>query len=294
MKICCCWLYAITKYGYPPSIKNTYNAINDMARLGFKFIELEGGVQEKNLLDVDKNKEALKKRCDDLGLKVINFCPVLPNCLNLNPKKRKKALALFDMALDIASFFGVETIQLDTYSPPLKFVGEMPYKDAIKFGKVFKVKSDPKFSWQALWNVIVDVFKKCNEKAKSRGLELILEPRVGENVSNTDAMIRLLEAVGSENFGVVFDTGHLNAQKEILPLSIEKLGNRIKYLHVSDNDGRDNLHLPLGKGTVDWNGVFAALKKHGFDGYVGIDVGNVPNIDKAYLDSKRFLERIRF
>lgn len=53
----------------------------------------------------------------------------------------------------------------------------------------------------------------------------------------------------------------LYAQKEILPLSIEKLGTRIYYLYVSDNDGRVNEHLGLGKGTIDWEGIFTALKK---------------------------------
>jgi protein FrlC len=117
-----------------------------------------------------------------------------------------------------------------------------------------------------------------------------MEPRVGEIISNTDALLRLLEAVDSDNFGAVLDTGHLNAQKEILPLSVEKLAGRIHYVHASDNDGQTNQHLAPGKGTVDWDGVFLALKKHEFSGYVAVDVGNVPNLDAAYAESKSFLE----
>lgn len=73
-----------------------------------------------------------------------------------------------------------------------------------------------------------------------------MEPRVGEIVSNTDALLRLMDAVGDENFGALLDTAHLHAQKEILPLSIEKLSSRIYYVHVSDNNGRVNEHLGLG------------------------------------------------
>jgi sugar phosphate isomerase/epimerase len=115
---------------------------------------------------------------------------------------------------------------------------------------------------------------------------------VGELVSNTDAFLRLWEHVGSDNFGMVLDTGHQNAQKEILPLSVEKLGKRIFYVHVSDNDGRTNEHLALGKGTIDWEGVFTALRKHGYDGYIAIDIGNVPDIEKAYIESRQFLEQM--
>lgn len=291
MKICCCWLYAISKYGYPPSIKNTYQAIKDMAKLGFKFMELEG-VKEDNLKQIDRHKGNLKKLCDDLGIKVVNFCPILPDSISLNPNKRKKAIALYELGLDIANFFEVETVQLDSFTPPLKFVGEVPYKEAISFGKEFKVRVPHNFKWQNQWDILVSTVKRCSEKAKSRGLKLLMEPRVGENISNTDSMLRLIEAVNDRNFGAVLDTGHLHAQKEILPLSIEKLGNHIMYLHVSDNDGKDNRHLPLGKGTIDWEGVFLALKKHKFNGYVGIDVGCVPNIDNAYIKSMKFLGSI--
>ena len=125
--------------------------------------------------------------------------------------------------------------------------------------------------------------------AKEAGLKLCVEPRVGEMISNTDSALRLLDHVKSDNLGVVLDTGHLNAQKEILPLSVEKLGDRIFYLHVSDNDGKTNEHLGLGRGNIDWEGVFSALKKHGFDGYVGLDIGKIPNLDEEIIRSKEFL-----
>ncbi|HON72593.1 MAG TPA: sugar phosphate isomerase/epimerase family protein, partial [bacterium] len=152
------------------------------------------------------------------------------------------------------------------------------------------VKIDPDFSWEKLWDVLVNSFRFASETAKEAGLKFCLEPRVGEIISNTDAILRLMDHVKSDNFGAVLDTGHQNAQKEILPLSVEKLGNRIFYLHVSDNDGKINEHLPLGKGNIDWEGIFLALKKHNYQGYVAIDIGNVPDIEKAYMDSKRFLE----
>jgi hypothetical protein len=58
MKICCCWLYAISKYGYPPNLENTFKVIREMKDLGFEFIELEG-VREKNLKEVYENQVKL-------------------------------------------------------------------------------------------------------------------------------------------------------------------------------------------------------------------------------------------
>ena len=101
----------------------------------------------------------------------------------------------------------------------------------------------------------------------------------------------MMDAVGDENFGAVLDTAHLNAQKEILPLSVEKLGKRIFYVHAADNDGCVNEHLASGRGTVDWDGVFQGLKKHGFSGYVAVDVGMVPDLDSQYRESVSFLQQ---
>ena len=289
MKISCCWLYAISKYGYPPSLPDTYRALEGMAALGFTNVELEG-VREENLRAVYRERKELKQRCDDLGLKVVNFCPVLPELVHPEKARRAGALDLFRLAVGAATFFGCETIQTDSYTPPLEFVGEAPYREAIRYGKRFQVKVDPTFRWGDLWGWLVESTGACADEAQRAGLRFCLEPRVGEIVSNTDALLRLMDAVGNDIFGAVLDTGHLHAQKEILPLSVEKLGGRIHYLHVSDNDAQTNEHLALGRGTVDWDGVFLALKKHGFSGYVAVDVGGVPDLEAQYRESKVFLE----
>jgi len=291
MKISCCWLYAISKYGYPPSLPDTHRALEDMAGLGFSSVELEG-VREENLRAVHEERKALKKRCDDLGLQVVNFCPVLPDLVHPEKSRRVHALDLFKLAVETATFFECDTIQTDSYTPPLEFVGDAPYREAISFGKRFQVKVDPAFRWSEVWGWLTDSIGACADEAERAGLKFCLEPRVGEIVSNTDALLRLMDAVDNDNFGAVLDTGHQHAQKEILPLSIEKLEDRIHYLHVSDNDGLTNQHLALGRGTVDWDGVFLALKKHGFSGYVAVDVGHVPDLDAQVRESKAFLEAL--
>ena len=291
MKISCCWLYAISKYGYPPSLPDTHRALEDMTALGFTSVELEG-VREENLRAVHGEQKALKQHCEDLGLRVVNFCPVLPELVHPEKARRVLALDLFKLAVETATFFGCETIQTDSYIPPLEFVGDIPYGEGINFGKRFQVKVDPAFRWNDVWGWLTDSIGACADEAERADLKFCLEPRVGEIVSNTDALLRLMDAVENDNFGAILDTGHQHAQKEILPLSIEKLGDRVHYLHVSDNDAQTNQHLAVGRGTVDWDGVFMALKKHGFSGYVAVDVGRVPDLDAQVRESKVFLEQL--
>ncbi len=288
MKISCCWLYAITKYGYPPSLDNTFRVLKEMKALGFKNVELEG-VRRENLLAVYEKRHELKKFTDGEGLRVINFCPVLPGSVSLNRRERKESWDLFKRAIEIAKLFNCATIQGDSFTPPLKFRGDSPYKESISYGKHFTVEVDPKFKWQRQWDAMVESFSFFTKEAKKAKLPFCVEPRVGELLSNTDAILRMMDEVNDQNFGAVLDTAHQNAQKEILALSVEKLGKRIFYVHAADNDGRVNDHYAAGRGTVDWDGVFQGLKKHKFSGYIAVDVGMVPDLDVQYRESLQFL-----
>jgi len=290
MKISCCWLYAISKYGYPVGVGDIPAALEAMADLGFHYVELEGASAGDNLLQVHSERQALKALCEAKGLQVVNFCPVIPELVSLDERERQRGYDLFQVAVELARYFQCATIQIDSYTPPLKFLGERPYKEMLNYGIEFRVAVDPAFRWEEQWRVLVETFQRCAAVARQAGLPFCLEPRVGEMISNTDALLRLMDHVGADNFGAVLDTAHQHAQKEILPLSVEKLGSRIMYLHVADNDGKINEHKALGEGTVDWEGVFTALKKHHFHGYVAVDIGRLPDMDAAMRRSIAYLQ----
>ncbi len=288
MNVNCCWLYAISKYGYPPSIPDTHKALSEMAALGFGAVELEG-VREDNLRAVSADRANLRKQCANLGVRVMNFCPVLPDLVSLDPGRRRHAVDLFRLAAELAVYLESRLIQVDSYTPAIEFVAHQPYGGAIEFERRFDVRIPQAFSWPGTWDALVDSVRSCVAIAKDAGLRLAMEPRVGEIVSNTDGLLRLMDHVRDDAFGAVLDTGHLHAQKEILPLSVEKLAGHVFYVHASDNDGRDNAHLAPGRGSVDWEGVFRGLRRHGFDGYVGIDVGGVADLEAQYREGYAFV-----
>lgn len=291
MKLNCCWLYAISRYGYPPSWNGTLKAIREMKAMGFDAVELEG-VREPNLLEVSDRRGELGHFCRELGLEVMNFCPVLPDLVSLNRTRRRKAQALFRTGAELADFFGSAFVQIDSFTAPLHFRGAKPYSTTVRFDQKFEVRIPKGFEWRDQWDALTESAGYCKKIANRLGLTLLLEPRVGELVSNTEGMLRLMDAIGPKGFGVVLDTGHQNGQKELLPLSVMKLGTSIKYVHASDNDGRTQAHQAIGDGTIDWPGLFDALNRVGFDGWVGVDVGRVPNIMSAYRRSRTALTRL--
>ncbi len=288
------WLYAITKYGYPPSLKDTFEAFNDAKRLGFKYVELEA-YQENNLNEIERNREKLLEHCESLELKIVNFAGIFPEIISFNSLIREKGLRMMERAAKLANYFNASLLQTDTFTPPLRFRGAKPYSNAIVFGEEYYIEIDREFSWRNFWKSLVEIMKKISKIAEEYGLKFVIEPRVGETISNSDAMLRLIDEVNADNFGAVLDTGHLHAAKELIPLSIEKLSEKIWYVHISDNDGRDNLHLAPGEGTIDWEGVFKGLKKFNFRGPIAIDVGGkeiLKELDEKVIEARKFIEKM--
>lgn len=289
MKISCCWMYAIGKYGFPPEINDMKKAIREMAQMGFKYIELEGAGYD-NLKSVYEHKESLKEECLRNELKVVNFAPIIHQSLSSDPYEFKEGIKYFEMGVKIASYLDSERVWIDSYMPPIIIKEGKSYIENLEFGKPIYARLLPHFSWKTFWQKYTENIKKCNQICKDYGIELLIEPRVGEVLSNSDALLHLFDAVDDDNLGVILDIAHQHAQKEILPIAISKLEDKIKYVHVADNDGRDNHHYVIGNGNVDWDEIFITLKSIGYDSYYAIDLEKLPNLSEAFLESKKILE----
>lgn len=74
-----------------------------------------------------------------------------------------------------------------------------------------------------------------------------------------------LEA-GKECFGLCLDTGHLNLLRIDCRAYIPVLGNRIKALHIHDNDGITDQHKAPYTGDFNFRSFCEELKKINYDG----------------------------
>ncbi len=289
MKIVCCWMYAIGKYGFPPRLPDMLKAIPEMASLGFKYVELEG-VGPENLRAVIDNRDAFRDALQRANVELSNFAIILPEVVSEDPAVAGPALAAFTEGVRTAAYLGSPNVWVDSYFPPVEVVSGTLMTEQIVFGQTPRIRIPAGFSWPRFWEHYVRVMQRCTQIAGEHGVQLLVEPRVGELTSNTEALLRLLDAVGDDNLGVILDTAHQHAQKEMLPLSVEKLGRHIRYVHVADNDGLVNRHFLPGTGTIDWEEVFLALKRQGFDGYYAVDLEQMPNLERCFVQGKQFLE----
>jgi len=67
----------------------------------------------------------------------------------------------------------------------------------------------------------------------------------------------LIENIGCK---LTFDVGHANTIGKIEDF-MKLLGKSIVNVHLHDNNGREDEHLPVGKGSTDFAGVFKKVKE---------------------------------
>jgi sugar phosphate isomerase/epimerase len=110
-------------------------------------------------------------------------------------------------------------------------------------------------------------------EAESYGVELVIENLPRTCLGNSsEEILWLLE--GMESLGVCCDVNHLLI--ETPQEFIQKVGSKITTLHISDYDGIDEKHWPLGKGIIEWNLVLESLLQAGYSGPFLLEYGDSP------------------
>jgi len=79
---------------------------------------------------------------------------------------------------------------------------------------------------------------------------------------------------GKTAFGVCLDVGHCHCSGGDVVEMARKLGNRILALHVHDNDGTDDHHMPpfTTDQGIDWEGLMGALAEVGYAGTLNFEL----------------------
>ena len=95
--------------------------------------------------------------------------------------------------------------------------------------------------------------------AKQRGVEILLENTLNE--LSTAERLKLFNDFTHLKLNYVFDTGHAHIGAGI-EHEFEIMKDRIRSLHVHDNNGKEDQHLFPGAegGTIDWTETMRLLR----------------------------------
>jgi len=187
-------------------------------------------------LDKNECRESAAK-LKDAGLKVTFHAPFVdlrPGALD--DQIRKTSLDRIRQVFDLIPYF-----------QPLKIVCHPSFDDR------YYVACDD------LWlENSVSFWRQLIPLAKDGGTIIALE-----NVYEKEPHIlrRLLESLASDQVCFCFDTGHFNVfSYDPLKTWMDQLGRYIGHLHLHDNFGKLDEHLPVGAATFPFDQFSAALR----------------------------------
>ena len=145
---------------------------------------------------------------------------------------------------------------------------------------------DPRFVTPDAIAYKVGFLKRVVEIAGAHGIFVCIE-----NLSETaDHLSGVFEAI--PQLQMTLDVGHaeLLTRYNTSHALIHRFADRIRHVHIHDNRGGnspdDDLHLPLGAGVIDFEGIFERLNRAGYDRTMTLELtpaeieANLPHVKK--------------
>lgn len=227
--------------------------IHSFAGLGFDYLELAMDPPEAHYSIVSENRLAITKALADHEMEIVCHLPTFVNPADLTESLRRASITEMKQSLSVAADLGAEKVVLH---PPMisgmgTFVSERVRAYALEF--------------------IGDMV----EASEVLGVTICLEnmmPRNGFGVEPTE-LDMLFWRFPALQF--TLDTGHANlgeGGRTRLSELVERFGERLGHVHLSDNRGMYDDHFPLGLGNIDFRRLAKSLRGIGYDGTVTFEV----------------------
>ena len=229
--------------------RNPLEEIDWFGRHGFDFVDftLEPPAADPDLID----PRAVRAALDRHGLGVVAhtawFIPIGSPFASI----RQAALNEFRRALTKAKHIGAAVMNMHYGKPPGFFTPEQT------------------IDWH------VEVLSRLCQEAAEIGVTIVLEhiPHGGSN--QLENIVAIMERVPLLRFHL--DSGHAKLERgqDRWEEYLDRLGHKLLHVHLSENDGTADQHLPLGavpRSTTDWPKHIKKLKAIGYDGTITLEV----------------------
>lgn len=141
-----------------------------------------------------------------------------------------------------------------------------------------KIEYEEVVPYKIAFQTLVESLRTLAAYAKKRNVSLIIEPnvlsefnlRMGRNeialICESEEILNLMKILGSDNIGILLDTGHLNVTAKTLGFNriqfVRDIAPYIRAMHLHDNNGFWDAHEPVKPGS--W--VFDVLSIHELTG----------------------------
>jgi len=247
-------------YDAEKQLRPVSEMIYSAAKAGFSVVDMPLSTTFPFMLpgvDFKPEMDAAKKAAVDCGVRIryahlpFNF----PDLANDTPETWQAYSEGVMKAIDVAAYLGVETAAVHAHAVP-----------------------QPNYDYDARLEHCVTRLRPFVTRAREVGLKLAVENmcdramvHIRRFCATPEELLAVVESLGSD-VGVCWDTGHANLCALNQYAALKKIGARLKMVHINDNDGLDDDHVPPFLGKVNWDDVLRGLKDGGYQGDFNYEV----------------------
>ena len=237
--------------------RDTLYGIRKTKELGFDSIDIF-----TDPLDLDvREKCAIKRECDRLGLPIVSLPCVAVGLIDFNPSVRRFHVQRVRAYLDLAYEYEAHNVLL--------VLGEYIWQQEV---------IAPEDQWR--WGV--ETVRELGKYAAGLGLKIALElePFKLSLLNTIDAMDRFLREVDMPSaVQANIDISHM-VLSGTPPEALRVLKGRACHVHISDCDGKVHGDLPPGRGVVPFVPYLKEIAQLGIDGAISIELEYSPEPDR--------------
>jgi len=230
-----------------PFTTETINLFPKIKEMGYDIVEIP--VEDVALINVKKVKDALEE--NNLEATVCGAFGPDRDFTHDDPKYHKISYEYINSCLDICNALGAKFFAGPMYSA---------------VGKARLVSAEQK---QREWERAVTNLQKVCELAKSKDLELALEPlnRFESDLVNTaEDVIHLIKDINHPAAKILLDAFHMNIEEPDIKKAILLAGDKLIHMQVSEN-----FRGTPGTGQTRWDDYKDGLEGIGYEGAVAIE-----------------------
>lgn len=232
---------------------------------GFSMVEVVFSPTHLDYRDANRVEEAAV-RLDTLGMEAYSFHAPFADDIDissLDPARRGHAQAEILRAVEAAALLGVHYVVIH----PGPENADIPSREE----RVLRIEN--------VCSVLERVAARCSEL----GIQCVLENKLPHLMFGQSAdLLWILTCMKGNRVGACLDTGHAYLAGDLYPL-VYKMAPHLRLLHVHDNKGRGDDHLPPGDGRIDWTALLKELSAVQFSGAFILELagGAAPDITMA-------------
>ena len=133
---------------------------------------------------------------------------------------------------------------------------------------------------------MVETLKRSAELCEEANVVLEIEPlnglvdHEGHFLQYSNQSVAIIDQVDSPHVKLLFDVYHQQITEGNVIRNATNYRNRVNHYHIADNPGRNE----PGTGELNYVNILKAIKKTGFDGFIGLECDYTIPTDQA-LDS---------